>query len=70
MATATSVSSTAVTPRGSTISRMNSDAYGGTYSENRNHSVSTAKRISEIELLVAVAISISAVVNTAITSRP
>ena len=70
MATATSVSNTAAIPCGSTISFMNSDAWMGTYSENRNHSASTAKRISQIVLLVTAAISISAVVNTAITCRP
>ena len=70
MATTTSVITTATIPCGSTISFMNSDARMGTYAENRNHTTSTATRISEIELLVTVAISISAVVKTAITCRP
>ena len=52
MATATSVITTARAPCGSTTSVMNSDARAGTYVENRDHTTSTATRISEIELPV------------------
>ena len=62
--------SAATTPCGSTISVMNFDMRMGKYSENHNHTPNTANRISKIELLVTAAISISTVVNTAITCSP
>lgn len=70
MATTTSATRTATTPRGSTEVRITLAARSGTKAENRNQTTRAPANSSGIVLLVMVASSISGVDSTATTCGP